>query len=95
MAFLVGVATTLLMLVLAVIIGVIIRYLPLVVTGFLILSSLCMVWYFSSRYPESARRLGARVWAALRSAATSIVDRVLGRSRPEVECKLYELVLEM
>jgi uncharacterized membrane protein YphA (DoxX/SURF4 family) len=85
MAFLVGVATTLLMLVLAVVLGVIIRYLSLVASGFLVLILLCMVWYYSSRYPESARRLGARVWAALRSAATSVVDRVLGRRHPEVK----------
>jgi hypothetical protein len=84
MAFLVGVATTLLMLVLAVIIGVIIRYLPLIVTGFLILSSLCMVWYFSSRYPESARRLGARVWAALRSGVSAVVERLFRRNHSEV-----------
>jgi hypothetical protein len=84
MAFLVGVASTLLMLVLAVIIGAIIRYLPLIVTGFLILTSLCMVWYYSSRYPESARRLGARVWAALRSGVSAVVERLFRRNHSEV-----------
>jgi hypothetical protein len=93
-AFLVGVATTLLMLVLAVIIGAIIRYLPLIVTGFLILTSLCMVWYYSSKYPESARRLGARVWGALRSGVSAVVERLFRRNHPEVSAK-YRLYGEI
>jgi hypothetical protein len=36
-------------------------------------------------YPEAARRLGTRILGALRSVATSIVDRVLGRRHPEVK----------
>ncbi len=87
MAFLVGVASTLLMLVLAVIIGAIIRYLPLIVTGILILTSLCMVWYCSSRYPESARRLGARAWEGLRSGVSAVVERLFRRDHPEVSVK--------
>jgi hypothetical protein len=87
MAFLVGVASTLFMLVLAVIIGAIIRYLPLIVTAFLILTSLCMVWYYSSRYPESARRLGARAWGALRSGVSAVLERLFHRNLPEVSAK--------
>jgi hypothetical protein len=83
-AFLVGVATTLLVLVLAVVLGAIIRYLPLIVSGFLVLILLCMVWYYSSRYPESARRLGARIWEALRSGVSAVVDRLLRRDRSDV-----------
>jgi hypothetical protein len=83
-AFLVGVATTLLMLVLAVVLGVIIRYLSLVASGFLVLILLCMVWYYSSKYPESARRLGTRLWEALRNGTTTAVDFLLRRNRPEV-----------
>jgi hypothetical protein len=83
-AFLVGVATTLLMLVLAVVLGAIIRYLPLIATGFLFISAICMVWYFSSKYPESARRLGTRVWGALRSGVSAVVERLFSRNHPEV-----------
>jgi hypothetical protein len=36
-------------------------------------------------YPEAARRLGARAWEALRSGATTVVDRLLGRRHPEVK----------
>jgi hypothetical protein len=87
MAFLMGAAATLLMMILAVVIGAIIRYLPLIVTGFLFLVSVCMVWYLSSKHPEAARRLGARVWEALRSGVTAVVDRLLGRRHPEVSVK--------
>jgi hypothetical protein len=90
-AFLVGVATTLLVLVLAVVLGAIIRYLPLIVSGFLVLILLCMVWYYSSRYPESARRIGARVWAALRSGVSAAVERLLGRQNSEVSRKAVKV----
>ncbi len=86
-AFLVGVATTLLMLVLAVVLGAIIRYFPLIVAGFLVLILLCVVWYYSGRYPESARRLGTRVWGALRSGVSSVVERLFRRNHPEVSVK--------
>jgi hypothetical protein len=84
MAFLMGAAATLLMLILAVVVGAIIRYLPLIATGFLFLITICMVWYLSSKHPEAARRLGTRVWEALRNGVSAAVDRLLGRSHPEV-----------
>jgi hypothetical protein len=85
MAFVMGALASLLVLAVAVLIGVLLRYLPLIASGFLVLILLCMVWYLSSKYPEAARRLSTRIWGALRSAATSIVDRVLGRRHPEVK----------
>jgi hypothetical protein len=87
MAFLVGVATTLLMLVLAVVIGVIIRYIPIILSGVLVLCLMCVVGYCSSKYPESARRLGARVWGALRSGVSAVVERLFRRNHPEVSVK--------
>ncbi len=84
MAFLVGVATTLLMLVLAVVIGVIIRYIPIILSGVFVLCLMCVVGYCSSKYPESARRLGTRVWEALRSGVSAVVERLFRRNHPEV-----------
>jgi hypothetical protein len=84
MAFLMGAAATLLMLILAVVVGAIIRYLPLIASGFLVLILLCLVWYLSSKFPEAARGLGARIWESLRSGVSAVVDRLLRRDRPDV-----------
>jgi hypothetical protein len=91
MTFLVGVATTLLMLVLAVVIGVVIRYIPIILSGVFILCLMCVVGYCSSKYPESARRLGTRVWEALRSGVSAAVERLLGRRNSEVSRKAVKV----
>jgi hypothetical protein len=83
-SFLFGAVVTLLVVVLVVLIGVVIRYIPVILSGALVLCLLCLVWYYSSKYPDAARRLGARAWGALRDAARSIVDRVMRRSNSEV-----------
>ncbi len=94
-SFAVGAAAVLLILAVAVLIGVAIRYIPVILSGIVVLGVVCMVWYYSSRYPEASRRLGSRVWGALSGAAVYIVDRLFGRRHPEVSVNLYELVLEM
>jgi hypothetical protein len=83
-AVLVGAAAAVLILVLAAAVTIIIRYLPNITAGLLIVSIIVLVWYCSSKYPEAARRLGARAWEALRDAARAIVDRVLRRNNSEV-----------
>ncbi len=84
-AVLVGAAATLLVLLLAAVVGLLLRYVPILFSGLLILALVALVWYFSSKYPGAARRLGARIWEALRSGVTTVVDRLLGRRHhPEV-----------
>jgi hypothetical protein len=84
-AVLVGAAAAVLVLVVAAAVAIIVRYFSTITSGLLIVSTIVLVWYLSSMYPETARRLGARILGALRSAATSIVDRVLRRNHPEVK----------
>jgi hypothetical protein len=86
-AVLVGAAATLLVLLLAAAVGLILRYMPVIISGLLILVLVAVVWYLSSKYPGAARRLGARIWEALRSGASTVVDRLLGRRHPEVISK--------
>jgi fatty acid desaturase len=83
-AVLVGAAATLLVLLLAAAVGLFLRYVPVLISGLLILVLVAVVWYLSSKYPGAARRLGARIWEALRSGASTVVDRLLGRHHPEV-----------
>ncbi len=84
-AILVGAAAAVLVLVVAAAVAIVVRYLPTITSGLLIVATIVLVWYLSSMYPEAARRVGARVLGALRRAATSIVDRVFRRHHPEVK----------
>jgi hypothetical protein len=90
-SFLVGAVVTLLILAVAVLIGVAIRYIPVILSGIVVLSMVCIVWYYSSRYPEASRRLGSRVWGALSGAAGYLVDRLLGRRNSEVSGKAVKV----
>jgi hypothetical protein len=83
-AVLVGAAATLLVLLLAAAVGLVLRYMPVLISGLSILVLVFVVWYLSSKYPGAARRLGARIWEALRSGVSAVVDRLLRRDRPDV-----------
>jgi hypothetical protein len=87
MAVLVGAVATLLVCVLAVAVGIIIRYIPIFVSGLLVLAAIVLVWYYSSTQPAAARECGQRLWVFLRDAATSVVDRVFRRN-PQVRVHL-------
>jgi hypothetical protein len=83
-SFAVGAAAVLLILAVVVLISLVVRYIPIILSGVFVLSLMCVVGYCSSKYPESARRLGTRVWEALRSGVTAVVDRLLRRNHSEV-----------
>jgi Flp pilus assembly protein TadB len=88
---LVGAAATLLVLLLAAVAGIILRYMPVVISGLFVVVLVAIVWYLSSKYPGAARRFGARVWEALRSGASTVVDRLLGRRNSEVSEKAVKV----
>jgi hypothetical protein len=80
MAILVGAVATLLVCALATAIGIILRYMPISMSGLLVLAVIAVVWYYSSTQPAAARECGRRLWAFLRETATSVVDRVFRRN---------------
>jgi hypothetical protein len=80
MAILVGAVATLLVCALAAAIGIILRYMPILMSGLLVLAAIAVVWYFSSTQPAAARECGRRLWAFLRETATSVVDRAFRRN---------------
>jgi hypothetical protein len=57
--------------------GLLLRYAPPLVSGFLFLFLVVLTWYLSSHYPETARDLGGRVVATLREAAVALGHRVV------------------
>jgi hypothetical protein len=86
-AILVGAVATLLVCALAAAIGIIIRYMPILMSGLLVLAAIALVWHYSSTHPAAAREWGRRLWEFLRGAATSLVDRMFRRN-PQVRVPL-------
>jgi hypothetical protein len=76
-ALLLGACTRVLVTGVAAIIGVVIRYLSPLESGFIFLATVILVWYFCSHYPETARELGARAATLLREAATTLGHRLV------------------
>jgi hypothetical protein len=87
MAILVGAVATVLVCALAAAIGIIIRYLPIIMSGLLVLAALALVWHYSSTHPTAAREWGLRLWDFLRGTTTSLVNRVFRRN-PQVRVHL-------
>ncbi len=57
--------------------GLLLRYVPPTVSGFLILAIIVVIWYLCSQYPEAAREIGGRVVETLREAASTLSHRVV------------------
>jgi hypothetical protein len=87
MAVLVGAVATLLVCALAAAIGIILRYMPILISGLLVLAVIALVWRYSSTRPAVAREWGRHLWTFLRDAATSVVDRMFRRN-PQVRVLL-------
>jgi hypothetical protein len=77
MAMAVGAVTGLVITGVVTIIGLVIRYVPPTISGFLFVATIIIVWYLSSHYPDTARELGGRVVDILREATTTLSHRVM------------------
>jgi hypothetical protein len=77
LALAVGVLVGLLCSAVAVAIGLILRYVPPIASGFVFLATIVIVWYLCSHYPEAARELSDRAATLLREAATALSHRVM------------------
>ncbi len=73
----VGVVATLLATGVAALIGVLLRYVSPIASGFIFVSTVIIVWYLSSQYPTVAREMGGRVVEILREATTTLSHRVV------------------
>ncbi len=76
-ALLVGACAGLLITGVATAIGLLLRYVPPTVSGFLFLAIFIVIWYLCSQYPDTARELGGRAVAVLREAALALNHRVM------------------
>jgi hypothetical protein len=76
-AMVVGASISLVTMGAAAAVGLILRYVPPLISGIFFLSIVFVVWFLSSHYPDAARELGARAATLLREAATSLSHRVM------------------
>jgi hypothetical protein len=58
-------------------IGLVLRYVPPIASGFFFLATIIIVWYLCSQYPETAREIGGRAANLLREAAVALGHRVM------------------
>jgi hypothetical protein len=76
-AMLVGASATVLFTGVAAAIGLILRYVPPIASGFLFLATIVLIWYLCSQYPATARELGNRAATLLREAAVALSHRIV------------------
>jgi hypothetical protein len=76
-AMAVGAVTGILVTGFAATLGLVLRYVPPIASGFLFLATIIIVWYLCSQYPETARELGGRAATLLREAAVALGHRVM------------------
>jgi hypothetical protein len=76
-AMLVGACVSLLVTGVATVIGLLLRYVPPTVSGFIFVATIVIIWYLCSHYPEAAREIGGRVVEILREATTTLSHRVV------------------
>jgi hypothetical protein len=84
-AMAVGAAATLLAAGVAAVLGLLLRYVPPLISGFLFLFLVALTWYLSSHYPETAREWGGRAWTALQEATVALGHRVMEALRHHQE----------
>jgi hypothetical protein len=77
LAMFVGACASLLITGLAAVIGLLLRYVPPIASGFLFLATIIILWYLCSQYPETARELGGRAATLLREAAVALGHRLM------------------
>jgi hypothetical protein len=75
-AIAVGAVTGVLVTGLAAAIGLILRYVDPIASGFIFMATIIFIWYFCSHHPEAAREIGGRAATLLREAAAALSHRI-------------------
>jgi hypothetical protein len=93
-AMVVGASISLVTMGAAAVVGLILRYVPPLISGLLFLSIVFVVWFLSSHYPDVARDMGGRVATLLREAAEALGHRVMEAiQRHQDQVGLFVLIL--
>jgi hypothetical protein len=66
-------------------IGLILRYVDTIASGFLFMAIIVIIWYLCSHYPETARELGGHAVNLLREAAVALGHRMMAAIQRQQE----------
>jgi hypothetical protein len=88
-AMVVGATASLVAVGLAATVGLILRYLPPLVSGFIFITTIIFIWYVCSHYPGVARDLGQRALNLAREATTTLVNRAMAALRGHNQVSFY------
>ncbi len=92
-AMAVGAVASLLVTCMATAVGLLLRYVPPVANGFILIAIIIIVWYLSSHHPETAREIGGRAVALLREASLALSHRVMTAIRRQSDQVGYPIFL--
>jgi hypothetical protein len=84
-AMIIGAVASLLVAGVATGVGLLLRYVPPIASGFLFLATIVLIWYLCSQYPDTARELGGRAATLLREAAVALGHRIMEAIRHREE----------
>ncbi len=76
-------------------IGLILRYVNPIASGFFFMATVVLIWYLCSQYPETARALGGQAATLLREAAVALGHRVMAaiqRQQEQVGVPMLSLI---
>jgi hypothetical protein len=76
-AMVIGASISLVTMGAAAVVGLILRYVPPLISGILFLSVVFVVWFLSSHHPDVAREMGGRVATILREATVALGHRIM------------------
>jgi hypothetical protein len=88
-AMAIGAIASLLIAGVATMVGLVLRYVPPLISGSMFLITVLLVGFLSSRYPETARELGGRVVATLREATIALGHRVMEAIRHQEQVGFF------
>ncbi len=74
-------------------IGLILRYVNPIASGFLFMAIIVIIWYLCSHYPETARELGGQAVTLLREAAVALGHRVMAAIQRHQEQVSFPVIL--
>jgi uncharacterized membrane protein YphA (DoxX/SURF4 family) len=94
-ALAVGAMASLLVTGAAVAIGLLLRYTSPLFSGLLFVSMVVLTWYLSSRYPETARELGGRVWTTLQEATAALGHQIMEAIQRHPEQVGFPIILSL
>ncbi len=92
-AVVVGASAALLAVGAAASVGLLLRYVSPIVSGFIFVATIVIIWYLCSHYPETARELGGRAATLLREASVALGHRIMAALQRQNDQVDFSLII--